>query len=208
MGKTIEGPAAALWQVSRDVAGRWRTIENGFSAALLAVIAILPLAEGAGRMLGIGNLVPGSILLVQHFTLLVAMAGGALAARDNRLLALSTAAFVPSRLKEPAQVFAAAIGVAVCTCLAYAAWTFAMVEREAEDTVAFGLPVWVFILVMAPGFAAIGARMAWRSSPALPGKALALAGHPRSDCAGVVGDAGRIAHPSICRDCAIRPARS
>ncbi|MCY4596107.1 MAG: TRAP transporter large permease subunit [Bryobacterales bacterium] len=176
MGKTTEGPAAALWQVSRDMAGRWRTVENGFSAALLALIALLPLAEGAGRIFGIGNLIPGSILLVQHFTLVVAMAGGALAARDNRLLALSTAAFVPSRFKLPAQVFAAAVGVAICTCLAYGAWTFAMVERAAEDTVAFGLPVWVFILVMAPGFAAIAARMAWRASPSLPGKALALAG--------------------------------
>ena len=176
MGITTEGPAAALWQVSRDMAGRWRTVENGFSAALLALIALLPLAEGAGRMFGIGNLIPGSILLVQHFTLLVAMAGGALAARDNRLLALSTAAFVPTRLKLPTQVFAAALGVAVCTCLAYGAWTFAMVEREAEDTVAFGLPVWVFILVMAPGFAAIAARMAWRASPSVPGKMLALAG--------------------------------
>ena len=76
-------------------------------------------------MLGIGNLIPGSIPLVQHLTLLVAIVGGALAARDNRLLALSTATFVPERFKEPTKIVTGLLGVAVCTCLAYGAWMFA-----------------------------------------------------------------------------------
>ena len=150
--------------------------ENAFSALLLALIALLPLAEGFGRVFGAGNVIPGSIPLVQHLTLLVAITGGALAARENRLLALSTAAFVPSRLKPIAQVAVAAVGVAVCTCLGYGAWAFAMVERRAGDIVAFGIPVWVFVFAMVPGFAAVGLRMAWKASPSLLGRLIALAG--------------------------------
>lgn len=51
-----------------------------------------------------------------------------------------------------------------------------MVERTAGDIVAFGIPVWIFIFAMVPGFAAVGLRMAWKSSPALLGRLLPLAG--------------------------------
>lgn len=167
---------SGLSGLGSGISGKFFKAENAFSASLLALIAVLPLAEGFGRIFGAGNVVPGSIPLVQHLTLLVAIAGGSLAARENRLLALSTAAFVPNRLKPLTQVAVAAVGVAVCTCLAYGAWTFAMVERTAGDIVAFGIPVWVFIFAMVPGFAAVGLRMAWKSSPALLGRLLALAG--------------------------------
>lgn len=169
-------PGAWLSGPGSGISSKLFKAENAFSASLLALIAILPLAEGVGRIFGVGNVVPGSIPLVQHLTLLVAITGGSLAARENRLLALSTAAFVPNRLKPLAQLAVAAIGVAVCTCLAYGAWTFAMVERTAGDIVAFGIPVWIFIFAMVPGFAAVGLRMAWKSSPALLGRLLPLAG--------------------------------
>lgn len=159
-----------------DPAPRKRTFEDTASAGLLALVVLLPLAEMGGRLIGFGNLIPGSIPLVQHLTLLVAMAGGALAARDGRLLALSTATFVPEWLKGPARIATAAIGVAVCCCLAYGAWTFAAVEREAGDIVAFGLPVWAFIFAMVPAFLAIGVRIAWNSSASWAGRAGALAG--------------------------------
>ena len=174
--QTMPAPAApstdSPWQ-----AGRWgHKIENWFAAGILALIALLPLAEVAGRMTGAGNLIPGSLPLVQHCTLLLAIAGGMLAARDGRLLALSTAAFLPEAFKQPARILTAAAGVAVCTCLAYGSWLFAAVEREAADVVAFGLPVWLFVLAMAPGFAAIGLRMAWRCSDRLAGRLIAIAG--------------------------------
>ena len=143
---------------------------------MLLLIALLPLAECVGRLFGIGNLIPGSIPLVQHFTLLTAIVGGALAARSGRLLALSTATFLPLPFKEPARILTATLGVSVCSCLAYGSWNFSMVERDAGDILAFGIPIWLFILPMAPGFAAIGLRMAWNSSRQVAGRALALSG--------------------------------
>ncbi len=159
-----------------DSAPWWSGIENSCSAVLLALIALLPLLEGVARIAGLGNLIAGSLPLVQHLTLLVAIAGGAMAARNNRLLALSTAEFIPARFKPIARRFSATITVAVCACLAYGSWQFAMVEREAGDLVAFGLPVWLFVLAMAPGFAVIGLRVAWLSSRHLGIRGLGLLG--------------------------------
>ena len=172
----MEEVAAKPTEQTSPTVRPWQRAENALAAALLALSALLPLAEGAGRIAGVGNLIPGSIPLVQHLTLLIAIVGGAIAARDHKLLALSTATFLPERLKEPARVLSAMVGVAVCTCLAYGSWMFAMVEREAGDIVAFGLPVWMFVWAMAPGFAVVGLRMAWNSSPSILGRALALAG--------------------------------
>lgn len=154
----------------------WHKLEDGVAMATFLLIAVLPLAESAGRLFQVGNLIPGSTPLVQHLTLLTAIVGGALAARSGRLLALSTAAFLPGRLKAPAQTLTAGLGVAVCGCLAYASWNFAMVEREAGDILAFGIPIWTFILPLAPGFAAIGGRMVWRQCRSGATRAVAFAG--------------------------------
>ena len=172
----MPGPTATPTESSESAIRPWHRLENAFAAILLALIALLPLAEGAGRLVGVGNLIPGSLPLVQHFTLLVAIVGGSLAAREGRLLALSTATFLPKRLEAPARIFTAAVGAAVCACLAYGSWTFTNVEREAGDIVAFGLPVWLFVFAMVPGFAAIGLRMVWKCSDSLLARVIALAG--------------------------------
>ncbi len=172
----MTAPASTSLDSQTNTVRPWHKAENAASVLVLALTALLPLLEGAGRLAGTGNLVPGSIPLVQHFTLVVAIAGGALAAREGRLLALSTATFLPGWLRDPARVVTACIGVAVCGCLTYGAWTFAMVEREAGDIVAFGLPVWLFVFAMVPGFALIGIRMAWKSSQLIAGRAIAMAG--------------------------------
>ena len=91
-------------------------IENSLSIAVLAVMSLLPLLEIAGREL-VGRGIPGSIPIVQHLTLWIAFLGAALATRSDRLLALSTAAFLPVRLRRPVQIFTSALGTAVAACL-------------------------------------------------------------------------------------------
>lgn len=154
----------------------WHAVENALAVGILGAMALLPLAEAAGRLFGLGNVVPGSILLVQHLTLLTAVAGGALAARRGRLLALSTAAFLPQGLKAPARLATAALGAGVCCCLAYASWTFAGVEREDGGTIALGIPVWTAVAAMAPGFALVGLRMAWGAAQSWRGRLAAGSG--------------------------------
>src|SRR5262249_49558473 len=63
--------------------------EDAVSIAAIGALATLPLLEIVLRKtLRIG--IPGSILIVQHLTLVVTFAGAALAARSDRLLALET----------------------------------------------------------------------------------------------------------------------
>ena len=67
-------------------------LENAIATAVFAAMALLALVEVAGRAL-LGAGVPGSIVLVQHLTLWVALVGAGLAARSNSLLALCTPQF-------------------------------------------------------------------------------------------------------------------
>jgi TRAP-type C4-dicarboxylate transport system permease small subunit len=74
-------------------------LEDAAATAIFAAMAALALIEVAGRALA-GTGVPGSIVLVQHLTLWVALIGAGLAARSNSLLALCTPQFLPSRYRE------------------------------------------------------------------------------------------------------------
>ncbi len=165
-----------LGTLTRAVGGAWIRGENGLAGLLLLAVAALPLCEGAGRLLGAGTVIPGSLPLVQHATFLIALVGGAIAAREGKLLALSTASFLPSRLRPVSGAVSGLAGVAVCTCLAFGSWEFATVERDAGDVVALALPVWVVVAAMVPAFALIGLRLAWKSSQSWGGRAVAAAG--------------------------------
>ena len=71
-------------------------------------MAVLPIAEIALR----GTLesgIPGSSAFVQHLTLVVTFLGAALAAREGKLLALATNAFIPEgRPRDAAHAFSSA----------------------------------------------------------------------------------------------------
>src|SRR5258706_1358821 len=73
--------------------------ENYLLAFVLAAIMLLPLLEVVLRKLGhVG--IAGSSAFVQHFTLLVGVLGGAMAARESRLLTLSSLPhYLKGRLK-------------------------------------------------------------------------------------------------------------
>jgi len=61
--------------------------EDYLSVVILLGMAILPLIEIVYRNIATGG-IPGSSVIVQHLTLLVAFAGAAIAAREGRLLSL------------------------------------------------------------------------------------------------------------------------
>ena len=73
----------------------WVRVENWISIAILAAMAALPMMEVVSREL-LGRSISGTIPLVQHLTLWIALAGAALASRSERHLALSTPS-LPSR---------------------------------------------------------------------------------------------------------------
>jgi tripartite ATP-independent transporter DctM subunit len=151
-------------------------LEDVVSAAALAAMIVLPLLEIAlRRTAGVG--VPGSGSIVQHLVLWVAFLGAAIAAREGKLLALSSATFIPEgRLKHTADVFAASVAAAVATLLAWGAAELVGIEREVGGTIGAGIPTWVAQLALPIGFALVAARIVWRASPTWWGRLIASSG--------------------------------
>ena len=149
--------------------------ETGLVVLALAAMAVLPILEIVlRRTVRVG--VPGSILIVQHLTLLIAFLGAALAAREGKLLALSTGSFVPERLRDRLRVLGHAAGAGVSAWLTVAALEFVRSEQQAGRILTLGVPLWAVLAVMPLCFAAIALRLAWTASPHTLGRALAAAG--------------------------------
>jgi len=133
--------------------------EHGLSVLALALLTLLPIAEIVLRRFDSG--IPGGTPFVQHLTLVVALVGGALAARDDRLLALATGSLLPAgNIATGAKALAAFIGAAVSALLARAGVDLVRFEREAGRSITEGVPVWAFQVLLPLGFAVITWRIA------------------------------------------------
>jgi tripartite ATP-independent transporter DctM subunit len=124
----------------------------------------LPLIETVLRktlQVGISN----QTAIVQHLTLVTGMLGAAIAARERRLLSLSSAELLPKGLwRDVARGFGAAVAATVSVMLLLASLKFVLSEREAGGAVAYGVPRWVVQLALPLGFALITARILRGSS--------------------------------------------
>ena len=142
--------------------------EHGLSIAALALLTLLPIAEIVLRRFDSG--IPGGTPFVQHLTLVVALLGGALAARDDRLLALATGALLPpGPLNVAAKGLAGFIGAAVAAMLARSGVDLVRIEREAGRMITEGVPVWAFQVLLPLGFAVITWRIVRASLKSHPG---------------------------------------
>src|SRR5688572_28123371 len=95
----------------------WR-VENAFATFAAFGLILLPLVEIVARTV-FSTGVPGAGPFTNHLLLWVAMLGAAIAARDEKLLALATGAFIPEgRWRDIARAGSAAVGSAVAALLA------------------------------------------------------------------------------------------
>ncbi len=155
----------------------WKA-ENAVLAAALAAMMLLPLVEALlRRTLQTG--ISGQAAIVQHFTLVVGMVGGAIAAREGRLLSLGTVELLArGALRTPARILSGAVATAVTVLLGVAGVQFVASERAAAGTLAYGLPLWLVQAVLPLGFALIAWRLVrrvgdhWRVRLAAAGLAL------------------------------------
>jgi C4-dicarboxylate transporter DctM subunit len=140
----------------------WRA-ENWLVTLALAAMIVFPLTEVFLRKFfrfGIS----GVSSIEQHLTLIVGMLGGAIAAREKRLLSLSSlGAFLKGRWKTAAATLSGGAGVAITVFLCIAAWKFVQVEKEAGKILAYQIPIWAIELVLPVGFAVIALRLWWHS---------------------------------------------
>jgi len=160
---------------SERPAGLAERIENSFSLAVLALMSALPLLEIVTRKWPGGG-IPGSFPVIQHLTLWITLLGAALAARSDRLLALSTAKFLPKRWRGRVQIFTSFLAVAITGSLVWASFDLVSVDYEFGDMVAWGIPVWVAECIMPLGFAAITGRLIFRGASSAKGRVLVALG--------------------------------
>src|SRR5437867_12731222 len=103
--------------------------ENAILSLALAALAVLPILESLLRKtLHVG--ISGSTALVQHLTLIVGMLGGAIAARENRLLPLSTlGGLLKGRFLTVGGVMSGACAAGVSCVLAASGFVFVRAVR-------------------------------------------------------------------------------
>ncbi len=150
-------------------------VENSLAIVVLAVMTLLPLIEIAGRVL-VGRGISGSIVVVQNLTLWITVIGAVLAARSERLLALSTRRFLPAGAQRPVKIFTSVVAVAVTATLVAASLDFVQIEREFGDIVAWDIPIWVVLAVLPIGFGAITGRLIWHAAEQWRGRLIAALG--------------------------------
>lgn len=151
-----------------------RAGEDHLLASVLFGMMLVPLTEVVLRKFtSVG--IMGSSAFVQHFTLLVGVLGGAVAAREKRLLTLSS---LPNLMKAPwrdaAIIFSRGVAAAFSAVLCIAGWQFVLSE-PADKTLAYGIPYRAFQIFLPLGFAAVALRLCWTASEKWTGRILALA---------------------------------
>jgi C4-dicarboxylate transporter DctM subunit len=161
-------PAGAGWR-------RWlRDVENLLVSLALAALVLLPLVEIVLRKV-FQTGISGATAFQQHLTLLIGLLGGALAARERRLLALSTLVdFLKGQGQVFARVFSGAFAAGISMFLCVAAAQLVQTEREAGKILAYGIPLWTIQLVMPLSFGVIALRLLWHAAESWRGRLVAL----------------------------------
>ena len=150
----------------RPAWARWLCgIENSILIVCLFALIFLPLLERVMR--GFFNTgIEGEAEFVLHFSLVIGMVGGAIAAREKRLLGISTIAhFLKGPWKIAANVFANSWAAVVTGVLGYAGYLFLLEERGAGNEIAYGVARWWIQSMLPIGFGLIAIRLVWNSGP-------------------------------------------
>src|SRR5262245_7278665 len=155
----------------------WRRVlregENLLVVFSLAALMALPLIEIVLRRFHTG--ISGSSAFVQNFTLIVGMLGGAIAARDGRLLSFSTlGSFLTGRFKAAARVVSSSVAVVISAFLCVASVQFLLTEKQGGARLAYHIPTWMIELVLPIGFGLIALRLLWHASSQWKGRAMGL----------------------------------
>ena len=143
-------------------------------ALALAALMLLPLIEIVGRKLFHRGL-DSAAALQQHLVLIIGLLGGMFAARDRRLLSLSTlTTFLKGRSQTFARVFSSAFAAGITVFLCLAAVQLVQSEKGGGKLLAYGIQVWTVQLIMPVGFGVIALRLLWHAADTWRGRVVAL----------------------------------
>lgn len=164
MHSEIPSPPASEFPTPRPA---WqqhlRRGEDWVLVLALGFMVALPCLEILLRLLGRPG-IAASGPIVQHLVLAVGMLGGALAAREGRLLSISTLThFLKGRPLTIAQVLGNGVAAAISTFLCLASADFVAASRPLGKILAYGIPVWVVQLLLVVGFGLVAVRLVWHA---------------------------------------------
>jgi len=166
-----------ILQSAQASPGGWKSAfiasENLAITLCLGAMVLIPLLDMVLRSTTI--VLPGSSAVQCHLTLFICMIGGAIAAREGRLLALSTVtAFLKDRAKAAAALFSHSFAAAVTAILFYASFLFMIQTKDAGDILAYGVPLWLAQAILPIGFGIIAFRLIRHASSNWKGRILAV----------------------------------
>src|ERR1041384_4992199 len=171
----MTGPTPTPTAVAKP---RWLAVlhqlENWLLVLVLAAMVLLPISEILRRM-GAPFGIQGADDFLRHLTLIAGMLGGMIAARENRLLALSSLPqFLTGWKKKAAAIISGVFSALVTLCLALAARQFVLGEQEAGMKLTYDIPIWWVQVFLPVGFGVIVLRLLWHSAETWRGRLLAM----------------------------------
>ena len=126
--------------------------EDTLAIVIFSAMTILPCFESISRVLSI-NSIPASQILVQHFTLWIGLLGAVLAARQNKLLALTREPlFQREKDIHLGRWLAKVTTFLVLVSLTWGSWELVKVEMEYPIDIAPNIPRWFAQIIMPLGF--------------------------------------------------------
>jgi len=141
-------------------------LENGLLVLALGLMVLLGVADlEFWDNLKLPVRVAGADSLIRHLTLIVGMLGGMVAAREGRLLSISSLTlFLPKKVVRWTNLFAGIVATVITAYLATAAFQFVSLEREAGLKLALELPAWWVQAFLPVGFGIITLRVFWAAA--------------------------------------------
>lgn len=142
-------------------------------AIALGVMVLTPIAEASFRKT-LHTGIASSAAIVQHLTLFIGMMGGALAARETRLLSLSTLGdLLKGQLRTAARVFSNACAACITALLCLAGIQFVTMEKASGRIFAYDIPLWLLQTLIPLGMGMIALRLLWHAASEWRGRLVA-----------------------------------
>ena len=143
--------------------GRIKWGEDTLALVIFSAMSILPVIETIARLFGT-NIIPASQAIVQHCTLWIGFLGAVLAARRNKLLALTREPiFNQEGSLHLGRWIAKTMSFLIIISLAWGSFYLLKIEYKFPFEIAPNIPRWAAMVIMPVGFALMAVQIYFKS---------------------------------------------
>ena len=143
--------------------GRIKWGEDTLALVIFSAMSILPVIETIARLFGT-NIIPASQAIVQHCTLWIGFLGAVLAARRNKLLALTREPiFNQEGSLHLGRWIAKTISFLIIISLAWGSFYLLKIEYKFPFEIAPNIPRWAAMVIMPVGFTLMAVQIYFKS---------------------------------------------